>query len=252
MASARASSGSRRRRRGRSRCPWPTSRFYGHVLRLDAQASWWFESLDDDAPLERLRALLAAAPDPVRPRRAQFSTARGRPPVAVRECVERIAAGEIFQANLCLRLEAAWEGDVAQLFATALPRCGRTTRPASRRRRAGSRASRRSCSCAGRPDVTTAPIKGTSPDDPEALRRSAKDRAEHVMIVDLMRNDLGRVSEYGSVVALRPRRAPHPGVWHLVSEVRGELRGTRATARCCAPRSRRARSPAPRRSRRCA
>jgi para-aminobenzoate synthetase/4-amino-4-deoxychorismate lyase len=82
--------------------------------------------------------------------------------------------------------------------------------------------------------VHTAPIKGTRPRPADAaaaeleraeLAASAKDRAENVMIVDLMRNDLGRVSEPGSiaVTALAEVR-PHAGVWHLVSEVRGRLR----------------------------
>ena len=82
--------------------------------------------------------------------------------------------------------------------------------------------------------VLTAPIKGTiaRTGDPDAdaaalerLRGSAKDAAEHVMIVDLMRNDIGRVCEYGSVVAPRlPTPEAHPGLWHLVSHVRGRLR----------------------------
>ena len=55
-----------------------------------------------------------------------------------------------------------------------------------------------------------------------ALRRSAKDAAENVMIVDLMRNDLGRVGETGTVhVAALLDVEPHPGVWHLVSTVDG-------------------------------
>jgi len=45
-----------------------------------------------------------------------------------------------------------------------------------------------------------------------------------VMIVDLMRNDLGRVCRYGSVRAEAPRVEPHAGVWHLVSTVTGRLR----------------------------
>ena len=67
---------------------------------------------------------------------------------AVADCVERIAAGEIFQANLCLRLDAAYAGDVAELFAHAAPQLSRPTARASSRRGAGSRASRPSCSCA--------------------------------------------------------------------------------------------------------
>ena len=64
------------------------------------------------------------------------------------------------------------------------------------------------------------------------LERSAKDRAENVMIVDLMRNDLSRVCVPGSVrVPALLRAEPHPGVWHLVSDVRGTLEaGTRRRA----------------------
>lgn len=56
------------------------------------------------------------------------------------------------------------------------------------------------------------------------------------MIVDLMRNDLGRVSAYGTVQApSRPTVEPHPGLWHLVSHVQGRLR---PTPTCCVPSSR--------------
>jgi para-aminobenzoate synthetase/4-amino-4-deoxychorismate lyase len=58
----------------------------------------------------------------------------------------------------------------------------------------------------------------------DVLRASAKDEAENVMIVDLMRNDLGRVCVPGSVrVPALLSVEPHPGVWHLVSYVEGEL-----------------------------
>lgn len=83
-------------------------------------------------------------------------------------------------------------------------------------------------------EVRTRPIKGTRPrgstpeEDAaiaEELLASLKDRAENVMIVDLLRNDLGRVCRFGSV---RPtevcRLETYPYVHHLVSEVRGELR----------------------------
>jgi para-aminobenzoate synthetase/4-amino-4-deoxychorismate lyase len=54
---------------------------------------------------------------------------------------------------------------------------------------------------------------------------SAKDAAEHVMIVDLMRNDLGRVAAYGTVeAAAEPDVEAHPGLWHLVTDVRARLR----------------------------
>src|SRR6185436_5530430 len=47
--------------------------FYDHVLRMDAAGSWWFESLGDDAPLERLQALLESPLPPAPPVPAEFS-----------------------------------------------------------------------------------------------------------------------------------------------------------------------------------
>jgi para-aminobenzoate synthetase component 1 len=73
-------------------------------------------------------------------------------------------------------------------------------------------------------DVETRPIKGTARDG-STLRASAKDRAENLMIVDLARNDLGRVCEFGSVhVPALFTVERHPGLSHLVSTVRGRLR----------------------------
>jgi para-aminobenzoate synthetase component 1 len=73
-------------------------------------------------------------------------------------------------------------------------------------------------------DVETRPIKGTDV-DPARLRASAKDHAENVMIVDLARNDLGRVCVPGSMhVPTLCALESHPGLHHLVSTVRGTLR----------------------------
>jgi para-aminobenzoate synthetase component 1 len=72
-------------------------------------------------------------------------------------------------------------------------------------------------------DVETRPIKGTGT-DAAALVASTKDRAENVMIVDLARNDLGRVCEPGSIhVPALCALETHPGLHHLVSTVRGRL-----------------------------
>jgi para-aminobenzoate synthetase/4-amino-4-deoxychorismate lyase len=143
---------------------------------------------------------------------------------AVERAVELIRAGELYQVNVCTRLHAEFAGSAAALFAAAVealaPHYAGYTgglvslSPELFLRRRGRQ-------------VRTEPIKGTLPADadPRALRRSAKDAAENVMIVDLMRNDLGRVCEIGSV---RPARLldvqRHPGVWHLVSAVEGRLR----------------------------
>jgi para-aminobenzoate synthetase component 1 len=70
--------------------------------------------------------------------------------------------------------------------------------------------------------VESRPIKGTAATVDGFL---PKDRAENVMIVDLVRNDLGRVCEFGSVtVPGLCEVEPHPGLHHLVSTVRGRLR----------------------------
>ena len=70
--------------------------------------------------------------------------------------------------------------------------------------------------------VTSSPIKGTAATEGGFLD---KDRAENVMIVDLVRNDLGRVCEWGSVkVPSLLSVEPHPGLFHLVSTVTGRLR----------------------------
>jgi para-aminobenzoate synthetase component 1 len=75
--------------------------------------------------------------------------------------------------------------------------------------------------------VTTRPIKGTRPRGlgmEEELRRSIKDQAELNMIVDLQRNDLGRVCRIGSVKVPRPRDIEtHPTVHHGVATVTGQL-----------------------------
>jgi para-aminobenzoate synthetase component 1 len=76
--------------------------------------------------------------------------------------------------------------------------------------------------------VITRPIKGTRPRGPgmEAqLRDSSKDQAELNMIVDLERNDLGRVCEIGSVRVTEPRAVEaHPTLYHGVATIEGQLR----------------------------
>jgi para-aminobenzoate synthetase/4-amino-4-deoxychorismate lyase len=213
--------------------------FHDHVLR-SVDGRWRFEALwhpsRDAALAARLAAwrdVLAGAAAPAPGWRVgEFGGARPAAHLAaVERAVELIRAGELYQVNVCTRLAAEFTGSPAALFAHASallrPRYGGyvggpapvvSLSPELFLRRRGR-------------DVVSAPIKGTlprraaDPDNAVALRRSAKDIAENVMIVDLVRNDLGRVCETGSV---RPAALldvqPHPGVWHLVSSVTGRLR----------------------------
>jgi para-aminobenzoate synthetase / 4-amino-4-deoxychorismate lyase len=212
--------------------------FYDHLLRLDADGQWWFEALwtsERAAALQRrLEALSARLAEGVERRPAAADVLAPVAPggaghmAAVAACRERIAAGEIFQANLCLRLEGSFEGDPLDLFTRVTEALGP--------RQAALVTGPWGAVCSASPErflrrsgrsVSTDPIKGTAPRDAGSavLTRSAKDRAENVMIVDLMRNDLGRVCEYGSVkVTSLTELRPAPGVWHLVSTVAGTLR----------------------------
>jgi para-aminobenzoate synthetase / 4-amino-4-deoxychorismate lyase len=215
--------------------------FYDHVVLFDGER-WWFEALWSAARepvlLERLalwQARLGAQPPPKPPTVAPTPFELAGNGVAghlsaVGDCTRRIAEGELLQANLCVRLEARFGGDLLDLFPRALelaqPRFGAlvdgtlSLSPERFLRRSGRR-------------VQTEPIKGTRPRAGgeteqraalDELAASSKDAAEHVMIVDLMRNDLGRVCEYGSIVAQPPRIEGHAGVWHSVSTVSGKLR----------------------------
>lgn len=76
--------------------------------------------------------------------------------------------------------------------------------------------------------LLTRPMKGTAPrsTDQEALRQSEKDRAENLMIVDLLRNDLGRVAAGGSVrVDSLFEIEAYPTLWQMVSQVSAEVPG---------------------------
>ena len=154
---------------------------------------------------------------------------------AVRRAIDYTHAGDCFQVNLSQRLLAP-----ARLPPLELYRHLRERNPAPF---AGyfdlgdfviASASPERFLRVHKGEVETRPIKGTrprggTPEEDEANRSqllaSAKDRAENVMIVDLMRNDLGRVCSYGSVrVAAVCRPETYRYVHHLVSEVRGRLR----------------------------
>ena len=144
---------------------------------------------------------------------------------AVEAVREAIARGDVYQVNLVQHLSAPFAGDPAGLAEKLDP-----LRPLHPRAFAGDgwaivSASPELFLARRERRVWTMPIKGTRPAGGNGLTESDKDAAEHVMIVDLERNDLSRVCEPGSVTwpeLMAPR--PLAGVEHLVSLVEGTLR----------------------------
>jgi para-aminobenzoate synthetase component I len=149
---------------------------------------------------------------------------------------DEIARGEIYQANVARRLVAPFEGDPWRVY-----RRLRTGDPVTHAAYLDLGQGRAILSASPEPflaldadgRVATDPIKGTRPrgatpeEDRELaceLLASAKDRAENVMIVDVLRNDLGRVCLRGSIRVPRLCRLERTGaVQHLVSTVTGQL-----------------------------
>lgn len=193
------------------------------VLRLDRSGCWWYESLSGTGIADWLMAALGTqpvvgrchidwrAPDPAQHRQGVLS------------CLEAIRAGEVYQACVCTQFTGAAVGSTLEFFAAAVSRT-----PAAR---AAYLAGEWGAVASLSPElflrrrgevVSSSPIKGTLPldADPKRLLGSAKDVAENIMIVDLVRNDLGRVARTGtvSVPELLTVHAA-PGVWHLVSTV---------------------------------
>ena len=165
----------------------------------------------------------------------------------VRRAQDYIRAGDIYQVNLAQRLEASCLDSSYGLFGTmsavspspfgAYLHCGTfqivSSSPESFLRMSGS-------------SIETRPIKGTRPRDNDStrdaqlayeLQTSPKEISELVMITDLLRNDLGRVCEYGSVrVPELVRLEKFAQVQHLISTVTGQLRADvshfRALSQC--------------------
>ncbi len=152
----------------------------------------------------------------------------------VAQAIKAIHRGDIFQVNLTRQLCAAVQGDPRTLAIAALqePQAvfGCLLEPPPGAPEAGTIVSLSpelffSIDAGGR--ITTRPIKGTLPaDEPwQTLRDSQKDEAELHMIVDLMRNDLGRVCQTGTIEVTCPRMIEsHPTVHHGVAEVQGQIR----------------------------
>ena len=139
---------------------------------------------------------------------------------AVRDSIQR---GDVYQVNLVQHLAAPFRGDPAGLAAALAPLAPLHPEPLVGDGWAIVSASPELFLAREGRRVWTRPIKGTAPAGEPV--ESAKDLAEHVMIVDLERNDLSRVCEPGSV-RWPELAAPHglAGVSHLVSTVEGTLR----------------------------
>ena len=191
---------------------------------------------------DRAEAWLAGAvdaPSPAPPARAVTAETPAEAYLdSVAEVVARIADGDLCQANIA----RAWSGELrpdADPFDVMLRLAGRAAAYGAFWR-LGERAL-----VSNSPElflifapqgrrIETRPIKGTRRRDPDPVRDaglaaelqvSAKDRAENLMIVDLMRNDLSRVAEPGSVAVDRLFEIEsHPTVHHLVSTVTGTAR----------------------------
>lgn len=225
--------------------------FYDGVLAFHHPTGRWLlvanpvHQADGATILRRLRAALQAATltnavDRDADGPAQFTSPRAcesreRYLASVHRIKEYIRSGDVYQVNLAQRFEASWSANPGDLYQRL-----RTRSPAPFAAFLATESGEvMSCS----PErflrlrsgqVETRPIKGTRPRGvtPEEDQRlasellsSAKERAELLMIVDLERNDLGRVCVPGTIrVADLYRLETHPTVFHLVGSVTGALR----------------------------
>ena len=232
---------------------WPelTVACYDSVLALDETAGelWLAARLPADRPpsgvLTTFEAVAAKAntlrSSPAsRPPLARAARTATRAPARYRSAVKAIqdliASGDVYQVNLSRALRTTWAAPPFELFQRHRA-LGRVPHGAyldlGHGQTVAAFTPERFLALRGR-EVSTSPIKGTRPrgnstaaDQREiaALTASAKDRAEHLMIVDLERNDLGRVAIPGSI-----RVDPgfgvesYASVHHLVSTVHGTLR----------------------------
>jgi para-aminobenzoate synthetase component 1 len=208
---------------------------------------WYAASLSGEAGLRRAAAYLdAARPEPPQSE-SPATVGRVRPNCsrehyldAVQRAKDYIAAGDIFQVNLSQRFQAQVAVGPVELYrrlARANPAPFAAYLALDEEDGAVlSSSPERFLNVVDR-RVETRPIKGTRPrgrtpaeDDSLAaeLLASAKDAAELTMIVDLERNDLGRVCDYSSVQVTEHKALErYASVFHLVSTVEGRLHGDR-------------------------
>ena len=200
--------------------------------RARQQADWWHEQLGRNefhlSPLSENTGGMEPTPPSSNFTRDQFTT-------TIRRALDYIRAGDIYQVNLSQRFTAPWAGDgwgFHRALHVASPAPFGAFLDAGDFQIASS-SPERFLRLSGQ-HIQTRPIKGTRPrsTDPQRdaqlayeLQTSEKERAELVMITDLLRNDLGRVCEFGSVqVPELMRLEQYAQVQHLVSTVEGRLR----------------------------
>jgi anthranilate/para-aminobenzoate synthase component I len=206
---------------------------YDALLAYDHLHGRGFVVGDDADACERFVARLAASPG--EPPRARVHELRQPDPAshlaAVAQALEHIRRGDIYQVNLARRWSAAFAGEPLALF-LAMRR--ESPVPLGFYQAQGERSlSARTMECfldwrGPGGALQSRPIKGTRAradgellQEAQRLRDDPKEQAEHTMIIDLMRNDLGRVAALGSVeVAERLQVEPYAGLCHLVSTVR--------------------------------
>lgn len=154
----------------------------------------------------------------------ESSTSKSEYLAYVEKIREEIADGGVYQVNACRRLSIKAEGSLDTAFANIL-----ISNPApfasylkTKDLEIASASPELFLSRIGN-QIKTSPIKGTKKSSHEKF--GVKDRAENVMIVDLMRNDLGQICIPGSIaVPDLLRDEDHPGLSHLVSDVTGNLK----------------------------
>jgi para-aminobenzoate synthetase component 1 len=162
---------------------------------------------------------------------------------AIRKILDYIAAGDIYQVNLSQRFATPFSGSLQEFY---LHFRNLSPTPFGAYLETGEH-----CIMSNSPEryllingdyIETRPIKGTRPrgattNEDSALGRelllSPKDRAEHIMIVDLERNDLGRIAAYGSVhVPEMQILESYANVHHMVSTVAGRIRPGKSSSDC--------------------
>jgi para-aminobenzoate synthetase component 1 len=207
-------------------------RRYSALIAIDHERNEAWIVGDDqsacDEFLERLRGLPDRAKAPTRIGPVEVDDAASHRE-AIERALDHISMGDVYEVNVARRWSAAFEGDALALW-TAMRIASRV--PLGMFLDAGDH-SVLACTMerfihwdAESKTLVTRPIKGTirreATDDgaSERLRADPKEQAEHSMIVDLMRNDLGRVAETGTVKVDAPLIVePFTGLYHLVSTV---------------------------------